>query len=1191
MKKSDFRSRFSSLRRSIFSTHKYSENKAYSALATSFVTGKSLSTTASNKSYYIIGDSSRRFLMHNAIPLAYVIQSGPSLDIYKNISVDQSLAGISMVFSSIQKFYTKGNSFIWDMIDLNNLFGTKDVEYKIDVSGMGFSSLFDTLINSKSLPGYDVFLKKFEESQNNPKYRNFYLKYKDSVLGPDDDYELVDIKHSNVIYSGSEGLDFVSFKNKFKNQIMKLMTGDAPAGLSGEVVEDIKRLPSITLNSSEYNVLFKLNSPEFDYISEMSSSYGVSSYYDFVLNMIANGKMSPSGFQAKTVFDEESKLLSDESDKSVLKNILVKMSKAFLQLTSGDNQELVALAKSSGMVNFFTYLDTQDIKNILNDVSKKNVKTPGLLKEDKGSLSKSIDAIYKFNNAFMAKVRSIVYKKSRSEEGNKEGIEVLASVTTRKLIKEINDIIGDSVTSLFSDPEIIGDLKKTSTKYSDMVSKLLNYGGTVDKELRKIPPSETANKFFDITKEFIVKLLSNKLSDIYIRNETENPFQKLLPDILRFHSFTESVNNADLKSKLQSGYFWSGAVLGETEITYSITDGIIDLPVGFLSYTSGETRKDHLGQGHILRLEVKDNFIRISLPSFYIGLGKVHDDVVMRRILKLEIQYARDGEIQQGQLVENATARDIIQEDAGLDSDNKEIQDFVRSGNTVMYLAKNGELIDFVTSIPADYYTVEGILTRGLSFTDLQNLNSKMGNSDMSRKYRKVFLQRDIEGALNAYSDWIDNVIKKAEADIKKISLADPKFTQKALLSPLGWRTDRNYVIKNSRMTMEMKLGDTGAFNVHSIFSLWDTYNEEREGSDGEIISVEKVRPVINPYFRRSTPNPAFVRAFLQVGLSNAAKDKIDLAVKYSKVVKKTAADIDKYLKDNGIEYSYQEEVSKTDSMPTISEGDIVSGYTKVIEYIKQNYFQVSKSKNIGVGVHMTVDPSIINKEGREVLRRIVESQAEIKNKYYDDLIKIIELLQEIHQSNQDMVALVTGFKAKESIGTTHHDIVNLYREKVSEQYKIELKSVIGKAWEVGDVLIESIAKDPSAFLGSENLSPDKFTDAAMNKFSESFIKILQGLADEVVNERTKVNQLTKKEDPELPDYYKKNLDKFMQLNNKIRQSSLKLLTLAAGYKLKKSAMMDLIKSGRVQNYLQYEQEVAKDNKPADGTQKEKGKK
>jgi hypothetical protein len=282
----------------------------------------------------------------------------------------------------------------------------------------------------------------------------------------------------------------------------------------------------------------------------------------------------------------------------------------------------------------------------------------------------------------------------------------------------------------------------------------------------------------------------------------------------------------------------------------------------------------------------------------------------------------------------------------------------------------------------------------------------------------------------------------------------------------------------------------------------------------------------------------------------------------------------------NGISYTYEESKGGYQYFPTIFEGDVVSGYTKVIDFIKTNYFQESSVDTIGAGVWVTIDPKVINNEGEEVYRRLVEAQTKVKQQYHQSIVRIVELLQKIHSLNIELSKIVLDFSAKDiDMVDYRKKLFTSIKKEIFEQFKIEMRESVQTALREGILTIESVIGEPGAFTNLKNISEENFNpDKALNKFSDSFIQTLKDIVVRITNSNTKINKFKPKEDPTFPEFYKRNLEKFMALNNEIRKYSLELLTLASNYKLKKSTMMDLIKSGRVQNYLQYEQEKFKGN-------------
>lgn len=1173
MKKINFLNKFSDLRKSISTRSIYSENKTYKDLVVAFITGKSLSTSVSGRSYYIVGDSEKRFPVHEVVPIAYLQRFGNNIDIQLNANLSESLTGIAKVFSHIQSFYTSGNYLVQDQDDINDFFGTVDVAYDIDVSPVSFSSIFNEFISSSSFNNFERFKENFLKIKDIPKYQKLYERYKDRVLttGNSEEYELVDIKRSHVIYSGKSDIEFTKYRDKFKEQISKLVSGEVPANIADKVVSEIKRLPELTILPSEKALLGELQGEIFKAVADYINRYGITSYYDYINNLAKSGIITQGEFPAKTLFDSENNTLKSDSKSQVLKSILIKLSKAFNELNSSQNLELLQMAQSSGMMNFFTYLDTYDIKEIIDSLSSKNKKQQGLLKDKDGKLSKYIGQVYKFQNAFFTKIRNIAL----SSLGNKEGIELLMSKNTSKYLEDFNKELVSSVREVFDDPEINESLDKTAQIYNDLLSKILKTGGEVGG--KDINPAESAQKFRTLAKSFIVSVLSNNINNLYKKNVTGTPLQNLIPDILRMHSFTESLSSNDFKSNLENGYLWSGSTFGETELTYSVNGGVVDLPIGFITYKALATKSKHVGEGHILRIEIKDNLIRISLPSFYIGVSKVSDATVMKRIMEMSVQYNRMGNFLNNEIVGTLTNKEIQQESL---EDNKELAQLIKSGKTIMYLSKDGDLVNFSSYDSKDYFEIQNLTARGLKVTDLENFYSKLEDRELQRKFKRFFLKDDIANAISGYRLWINKTVSDAKKEWDSVDPNDPNFYDKKFNSITAFKTKEEWVIENTRMVMEMKIGDTGAFSVHSIYSLWNTYTEKVKNPDGTPGEVTKVKKIFTPYFRRYTPNPAYVYAFQNIGLSNAAKDKIDAVRNYSGQFKKVAKSMSEFNRKNGISYTYEESGKGAEYFPTIFEGDIVSGYTKVIDFIKTNYFQEASVDTLGAGVWVTIDPKVINNEGEEVYRRLVEAQAKIKQQYHSNIVRIVELLQKIHSLNLELSKILLDFSAKDKDMSEHRKrLFTSIKKEVFDQFKIELRESVQTALRDGILTVESVVSEPGAFHGSESLPAESFNpDQALNKFSDSFISTLKNIVTKVTNEETAVNKFKPKEDPEFPDFYKRNMDKFMVLNNEIRKYSLELLTLASNYKLKKSTMMDLIKSGRVQNYLQYEQEKFRDN-------------
>lgn len=1186
LRRQNFYNKFSKLKRLISGNNIFAENKTYKDLVVSFVTGKSLGTSVSNRAYYIIGDQSRRFLMHEVIPIAYLERSGDKFDIQLNANISESLSGISRVFSHIQSFYSMGNYLVQDKEDINDFFGTQGVDYDIEVSPVGFSSIFSELLNNNGLYNFDKFISKFEELKSIPKYQKLYERYKDRINSSEEDYELVNIKRSNVKYSGDKALPFTQYRDKFRDQIYKLVNGDVPANIADKVVTEIKRLPDMPILASEKSAVGTYSSDIFKKINDYANKYGITSYYDFVFNLISSGSISESEFPAKDLFDSEVANIDSEDRVKVLKSVLIKLSKAFNQITSNENAELVALAKSSDMINFFTYLDTQDVKHIIDDLNVQKPKQKGLFKDKEGKLPGYIDAIYRFQTELFNKIKNISFtslspkeEESGGKSEQKDGLAKLIASGSKKYVDDFNLEVTNIVRSVFDDPKVIESLNETAGIYNDLLSKIVKTGGEVSE--KKLNTKEDAERFLALAKNFISSSISHNLENLLSKNITGTPYQSLLGDIIRMNSFIDEISNKDLKDKFQKGFLWSGSTFGETELIYSANDGIVDLPIGFITYKSLATKRNHLGEGHILRVEIKDNFIRISMPSFYIGVSKVSDATIIRRIMESSVQYNRMGEFYNKAIIGTLTNKEIQQEQV---KDNKELDLLLKGGRTVMYLSKEGGLVSFSNYDSKDYYTMENIVNRGLKVTDLEDFYSRLSNPEVSRKYRKFFLKDDIANAIAGYRSWINKVVSDSKAEWDAISPEDKEFFKKKFESLTAFKTREDWVIDNTRMVMEMKVGDTGAFSVHSIYSLWNTYEEEskdKKDENGKPLKITKVKKIFTPYFRRYTPNPAYVYAFSNVGVSSSAKEKLNMVEKHSFAMKKIAKSMSDYNRKNGINYTYDEGEKGSQYMPTIFEGDVVSGYTKVIDFIKTNYFYDKSTDTIGAGVWMKVDEKILSAEGEEVYRRLVEAQAKIKERYHADIVKIVELLSKIHNLNVELSKIITEFHSKEAKGTTlentRSSINTEFKKQVLDKFKIEMKLSIQKRITAGNFTLRSVLNQPGIFkdvdkLGKESFDPNK----ALNLFSDSFVKILEKIHDDVVNSEVSISKESIKKDAENPTFMSASMGKFKALNSEIRKYSMELLTLAASYKLKKSTMMDLIKSGRVENYLQYEQVKAK---------------
>ena len=1121
--------------------NKYSTNVHFDKLVDSFVYGTSYSVTSSNRSYYILGNENNRYLVYKNIPVCYF-----------------------------------DNNFFY----INSNFGG-------EVPALISSAIVS--LGKRPIPISTLSL--IEE------------------IRTDSDIDISTGKQIQELYN--ERIEKYSFNNKFSSEVArpfeKFLTDylkESPVSPELNRFRGIlKDIPDLIISPKELSVIQNISSnfssDVYAKLFEFITENFIESYYDLAVFSIINSLDLNFEFYKSKLNDLDS--VDKEKFINSFNSFIRKFNSAESYLSK--YPDLLTSAKnlySSGYKNFFTQFMVSKNESVFKDLINtfKDYNSTQLVSGDPSSTSKFLDKLNQWKNSIFSKLRSMLHKKMVEEAVTgvpSQGIKpIFSSKIASKFEEQYNKFILEIVDNIMSNSDVQENLRKLANTSDILYAKLLGDDGSATGNVDQ-------SRYFDLFKQYLIQCLTLNLNIGYAKskNITDTGLYSSVEKIATLTAFSESVLDKDFNDMLSKGYIWCGFDMKESFATYMEESGTIEIPLGFTKYFSRGEAKRIAGYGEILRFDFSKRFMRVSTRSFFAKLIGNYDEEVIGRLLEKKVQLNRSSKVETGKVLKSSSIKSSIAAEASTNKKIRKINDYLNTKTNVMFvLTKDGNVVSMEQMSGEEYYKIHNIKSRGFLLHDLKQLinviqsgkniaiygqqdarlNPEFTDSEGSVKLTNSFVLADLRDAYNRLEKYIDKMHEEAQALLA--SGLEGKSLTPNKIARIQYQSSRERLLNSTYIVIEMAVGDLFQYSVYRIYPILQVANKE-------ILLTES-----SAYFRRVTPNPMFVSVSTLEGLDNSAEETLKLFRKSSVLYSKFMKEYNKKMKDLGLSIELEEK--NPEFIPMGTKGVVTSELNSVIERLGDylGYIPREKSPLLAIDVTLPTEET----EGGSFTHRVVED--DFFNNFYRatlgaDLKSIFTLLSEINELNVELFSLI-GLRSENLEVEVQKGRGKVETKTLSDIFGSEFQNQFGsfvsdsqvydesgKSLQSGLILVISNALkrgiatindliESGGIIGKYEdkkrvvLSPQQLEEL-FSKYGKSVEEVIQDIYNNTYN--TIAEHLQKSSGSV---DYKLNpvFNRISEVSGKIREKSVKLISILNKYRNEKGALFDLIKSMRVLTYL-----------------------
>lgn len=1121
---------------------KQAENKDSKQAVDAFFLGN-VGTTSRGKTYYILGDKTSRFLMHKLTPIAQIYGT----NIYLNAGfVSDNNTGVE-----IQKFLTD-----------------RKAKGKFRIIQVSEEALISEL---RTLPVSEIQKLKTLQKQYGPNPKI------DAVLNSaqDDGYSS-DEEMFRLAFKRVPSVIKATFYKKIEDILLK------GASNPEEIIQAFSPLPEITITNQEESLLEKLNLVNSPYVHTVHdlvfkhSTRVVESYYDIAAHIMGSG-VDFSNVNIQADYKKNIQPIISQAETPVYRSYIKKLSDASNQLMS--NPALIEAYQKAGEYDFFTILSRlKNSKSITKDNSG------GLLKNEGKSLMKSyISQLNIWTNQVFSLVK---YKAITSAElaEKEQGFGVYFSRELKNQYELMNQALAKSIKTVFSDPEVQQEISKTALASQDIISTLVRTGGELEEDVN-FNPKAPIN---ELVKQFIAAAFKARgygLGSNTREGNTEDYITKTRDDILKFQAFANSAINQELSKKIRSGYIWSGVFIDEYAPSSCRSGKDIEIPLGTIAYgaSGGDadkqfSRKTILGNGQMLKVEIEDNFLRFSVHTYHATLTGQQRQTEVNRILERSVEMFRMhheiSKVLTATGVSEYVKSKVIKAKGSKDYE-KELLAFF--GDTKVpfncFIANSGGTLSLSTMGTGDYFNAENVRSRGFTYYELKELYDKLVAGEQSEKFMDSLFQYEIKGCLEALSRYIDTCIENGKQKIQKLL-----ENGEGDIRDMAWLTDKEFYRQNIIADLQYHVGDQGQFGTHAFYPLYD-----ESGKDKSVVSKAN-----RAFIVRNSVNPVFVNVSAIQGVDNIGNDILSNAQKNVKTYGKLLDEYNKSISSSGIKFEMEE--SGPTALPIMHQGPIITDLKTIIAHSRKRYVNpVGRTVTIPISDFLKGD--LGDKYGGYF-------DADYHIQYHQDLATLLNLMEEIYKLNLSIADLLDLSKESFTLSTEGAQETTTFIEKFTEQLSLQLgvtlRTKVANQIGKGTLALKEIVSNIEAFtrsvspVGNENdaISQEQIlSKVPIEKIKETYVETVSGVLQGIYNDTLSLldaaydsknlSSGTGEPNPTMQAFVEK-MNQFESIRKQIRAKSKELMLILGKYAADKGMLVDMVKTGRVLNFLLSEAEKKK---------------
>lgn len=1112
---------------------RYAENKPDKELIEAFFQNK-VGATSRNREYYIIAGPEIRFLLHRTTPLA-AIQG-------RTIYLNSEAREVNSTDFGIRKFLT----------DLR-------AQKAFKVSLVSKSSLVQDL---KGLPPQS--LDKLAEAVKRFGATADILE----ILTPGTPSDAGYSSDQEMFQSAFKQSSIRKVKAEFYKKIEELLLN--PSRNSEEIIAAFLDLPKIIITSQEEALLQKLNAVESPFVKGVyslivrHSSRVIESYYDIATRLITEGvDLSSTDLEGSYKQVIAPQLTGNEPQ--VFRSYIKKLSDAYSTLRN--NKVLLDAAVQSGDYDFFTLLGRVSQKD-LEKVTKS--KDTSILKDESGSMRKYISQL---SNWTMQVFTTVKYKATDSFSKGKQRFSYYATAELKDQYEILNNALEKSLSTVLSDPEVQQALIETASSSQDLVSTIIRTGGELEEKVNFNPKAPLT----DMVKQFLSAAFKFRGFGLG-SNDNKGPteyFSSSSADIFKYQAFVNSVSNETLAKRLKSGFIWSGVYTDEYAPSSARRGTAIEIPLGTIAYEAkgGKadkqiSRKTILGNGQILKVEVEDNFLRFSVHSYHATLSGQQRQTEVTRMLQLKNEMYRMYQDITNVLTATGVGDKIISKVLGKSSAyDKELKAFFNDKDAPVncFIVNSGGTLALSEMGTGDYFKSENVRSRGFTYYELQELYQSLASGKAKDKFMDTLFQHEIKGCLDALERYIDTAVVNGQARLEKMGEANLTDMQES-----AWLTDKEFYRQNIIADLQYHVGDQFQFGTHAFYPLYDESGKAKS----------TVAKASRAFIVRSSVNPVMVGVTALGQVDNLGNDILTHAQKNIQVYKKLQQEFNSLISKNGTEFDFSE--SGATAMPMMHQGPVMTDLRTIISDSRRRYVNPT-------GRTVTIPISDYLKGGLgEKYQDYFDADYHIQ--YHEDLDLLLKKMENVYSINLRLADLMNLSKESFTITDEQKEVeVNFltqFDKAMSLQLGVALRKEVKNKLVEGVMSLRELISNVDAFSksvegeGIANLPIDKikesYTDTISNTLTGIYTQTLETLdaayrTENLSGQSAETNSQAQK--------FIEKMNAFESLRRELRAESKELMLILSKYAAEKNMLVDMIRTGRVLNFLLSEAEGAKRSK------------
>lgn len=1116
------------------------ENKDSKQAVEAFILGQT-GATSRGRTYYIIGDDTLRFLMHKLTPIAQI----QGMTIYLNAGfVSDNDTGVE-----IQKFLT------------DRKMHTKYRLVKVSEDAL--------LQEIASLPPSEI--EKLRKHGSNPKIEAILH----SQLGGG--YESEEEMFQSAFKTSS-----IVIKATFYKKIEEILLKGAEN--PKEIVEAFSGLPRITLTNQEEALLQKLDSVKSPFVYRIYSAITkqntrvIESYYDIVARILRKG-VDLGSFNLEQDYKSNIQPVITPEETTTFRAYIKKLSDAYTQLKGAP--ALLEAYRKANESDFFTILSRLTEKDLDQMGGKKDI---GLLKtKDPSALRNYISQLNVWVNQVFSKAKfNAIARVEAVPTPKRYRYSYYVSKELESQYNSMTQAMASTINTVFSDPEIQQALNDTAATSKDIVSTLIRTGGGIEEEVN-FNPKQPIQK---IVKDFLqaaFKFRGFGLQSNDSKPGTENYFSNTGSDILKYQAFTNSILNEDLAKKIKAGYIWSGIFIDEFSSAVARSGAPIEIPLGTIAYGAkgGKeddqfSRKTILGNGQILKVEVDDNFLRFSIHTYHATLTGQQRQTEVKRIVNQSVEMFRMHHEITKVLTATGVGDRIQSKVLGKSSDyEKELKAFFKDKDAPVncFLVNSGGTLSLSEMGTGDYFKSENVRSRGFTYYELQELYQQLVSGQAKEKFMDSLFQYETKGCLEALERYIETCVENGKEKLEKLieeGAADTKDS--------GWLIDKEFYRQNIIADLQYHVGDQFQFGTHAFYPLYD------ESGRGKSVVSKANRAFIV----RSSVNPALVNVSAVQGVDSIGNDILTHAQNNLKVYKRLLTEFNKNISGNGIKFELTE--GSPSALPMMHQGPIITDLKTIINHSKQRYVNPT-GRTVTIPISDYLKGDLGEKYGSYF-------DANYHIQYHSDLETLLNKMDSIYQLNLQLADLMNlskeEFKMADDKKEETVKFIDQFNKQLSLQLGVALRSQVAKQITNGLVSLREIVTNIDNF--SESVSPadggkdkvsqeDIMSKIPTEKIKETYVETVSEVLKRIYEDTlalldkaydpSNLSAITDQTNTAMQNFVQK-MKEFEKVRWRLRKESKELMLILGKYAADKGMLVDMVKTGRVLNFLLSEAEKKK---------------